>query len=214
MGAEAVKRLHRALVPCRYHLDRVLVATLAIVLLAAAAWHLGTAGYLHAKAGMAQWLIARAWIHPEGPARPWPWADMHPVARLSTPRLQHTLYVLSDASDRSLAFGPGVWQGEVRQLAGTLVLAGHRDTHFAVLRHLVAGDAVELSTPQGLARRYRVAETRVVDARRQTLRIAPEAGALIMITCYPFDAVNPGGPLRYVVVAVPETQLSASAVAL
>ena len=24
---------------------------------------------------------------------------------------------------------------------------------------------------------------------------------LTLVTCYPFDAINPGGPLRYVVVA-------------
>jgi sortase (surface protein transpeptidase) len=38
--------------------------------------------------------------------------------------------------------------------------------------------------------------------RQQTLEIFPEGeDALVLVTCYPFDAVNPNGPLRLVVMA-------------
>lgn len=180
-----------------------LITVLAMALLAGAVWYLGHAGYLHAKAWVAQQLIARAWAHPAGPVRPWTWADMHPVARLSVPRLQNTLYVLSDATDRSLAFGPGVWQGTIDATGATLVIAGHRDTHFALLRNILQGDAVTLTAPRGSPRNYHVKETRIVDTRHQALAIEPAAGELILVTCYPFDAIDPGGPLRYVVIAEP-----------
>ena len=41
----------------------------------------------------------------------------------------------------------------------------------------------------------------VIDARHA--RLLPDDGgaALTLVTCYPFDAVEPGGPLRYVVFA-------------
>ena len=55
--------------------------------------------------------------------------------------------------------------------------------------------------PEGRRRRYVVAETRVVE--KHDLSITADAGdtRLTLVTCYPFDAIRPGGPLRYVVVA-------------
>ncbi len=48
---------------------------------------------------------------------------------------------------------------------------------------------------------YRVTGTEVIDARHA--RLAPDDGrpVLSLVTCYPFDAIDPGGPLRYVVTA-------------
>ena len=46
-----------------------------------------------------------------------------------------------------------------------------------------------------------VATTRVVE--KHDLSMTADAGdtRLTLVTCYPFDAIRPGGPLRYVVVA-------------
>jgi sortase A len=41
----------------------------------------------------------------------------------------------------------------------------------------------------------------VVDSRTAVIRSEDRAAGLILMTCYPFDAVVPGGPLRYVVTA-------------
>ncbi len=196
------RRVRRAL--------NVVLPLLVAALLAGAGWNLGQAGYLHAKAWLAQRLIDRAWSQDEGPARPWPWADMRPVARLAAPRIHQALYVLSDASDRSLAFGPGVWQGDPARTGESVVLAGHRDTHFALLQQLVVGDTLTLALPNGAVHRYRVRAMHVIDTRDQSLVLTPESGELILATCYPFDAINPGGPLRYIVVAEPEVAAPAT----
>jgi sortase A len=47
-----------------------------------------------------------------------------------------------------------------------------------------------------------VRRTFVVDHREAW--VAEDAGdtRLTLVTCYPFDAIRPGGPLRYVVTAV------------
>jgi sortase A len=46
-----------------------------------------------------------------------------------------------------------------------------------------------------------VRETAVVD-HRDTRPLLPSASPrLTLVTCWPFDAVRPGGPLRWVVVA-------------
>lgn len=162
------------------------------------------AGWLHAKAWLAQQLLQRAWVQRgEGAAKPWPWADTAPVARLRAPQLGIDQIVLSGDSGRTLAFGPGWAEASARPGAhGTTVISGHRDTHFAFLQQLRAGDVVELESTQG-TRRWRVQSTRVADSR--DTRIALDGDdALLLVTCWPFDAVVPGGPLRWVVRAEPE----------
>lgn len=172
--------------------------------LALAAWQLGGAGYIEAKAWLAQELLERAWEQAQraGTAvKPWPWADTAPVARLGVARLGIERIVLAGDSGRTLAFGPAWNEGSTRPgERGTVVISGHRDTHFAFLRELHADDLVTLDAGQG-TRTYRVASMEIVDAR--TARLAARADALLLVTCYPFDALVPGGPLRYVVRAEP-----------
>lgn len=162
------------------------------------------AGWITAKAGLAQVLVERSW-HRAGQAgvapAPWPWADTRPVARLRMPALGIDQFVLAGDSGRTLAFGPG-WSeaSAVPGTQGLSVVSGHRDTHFAWLEHLQPGDEVELETPDGL-RRFRVDGMEVVDASRHRIGLDPVRDALALVTCWPFDAVAPGGPLRYLVTA-------------
>jgi sortase A len=163
------------------------------------------AGWIHAKALLAQMLLERAWSArldgaPAAAAKPWSWADTAPVARLSVPRLGVEQIVLAGASGRTLAFGPAHLAGTAAPGArGHSIVTGHRDTHFAFLRDLVAGDTVWLQAPDGAWRDYRVVGTAVVDARSARFDPAPDRHALTLITCWPFDAVTPGGPMRYAV---------------
>lgn len=176
------------------------------VLLGVAAWQLGAAGYIQAKAWLAQRLIQDAWTQSLAtgqPTRPWPWADTWPVARLTLPGRGVDVYVLAGASGRTLAFGPGHLDGSAAPGApGNTVLAGHRDTHFAFLRDLPAGAMMELQDIHGRSTRYRVRGVGVVDKADVGVLAQPGAGRhLTLVTCYPFDALRAGGPLRYVVMA-------------
>lgn len=183
------------------------IALAAAVLLAGLGfWQLGGAALIHAKAWLAQVLLERAWqasLADGGRAmRPWPWADTYPVARLKVPALGIDQIVLAGASGRSLAFAPGHLDGTARPgSAGHSVISGHRDTHFRFLRDLAPGEAIELQRPDGLWRRYQVRESQVIDARQARLSAGDGRAALTLVTCYPFDAVVPGGPLRYLVFA-------------
>jgi len=178
---------------------------LALLLLVASAVCLGNALYIHAKAELAQVLLHYAWARTPAsgePVKPWPWADTHPVARLIAPAQHADVLVLAGASGRSLAFGPGHLDGSAPPGAdGNSVIVAHRDTHFRFLKRLAAGDELVVEGSAGEQRTYRVRRIYVADYR--ALRIPADAGAptLTLVTCYPFDAVNPGGPLRYVVVA-------------
>jgi len=167
---------------------------------------LTSGGWIHAKAALAQILLEHAWrdtLDGETEVRPWRWADTWPVARLDVPGLGTRSVVLAGVSGRTLAFGPGHMEGTAAPgTAGHTVPSGHRDTNFRFLKDLAPGDALRVQRPGGGWRDCRVTGSEVVGARHA--RLAPDPGrpVLSLVTCYPFDAITPGGPLRYVVTAV------------
>lgn len=184
---------------------RTTLLVLTAAALALATWQFGEALYLHAKARLGQYLLHRAWTDARThgvPVKPWPWADTHPVARLTVPGRDVDLLVLSGANGRTLAWGPG--HAERSALPGGIgntVITAHRDTHFAFLRDVAAGDAIVVESAAGVTRRYRVQRTLIADHRALAL---PDDGAratLSLVTCYPFDGVDPRTPLRYAVIA-------------
>jgi sortase A len=166
----------------------------------------GNGVYLYAKARVAQLLLARAWLrtlHGEREVKPWGWADTWPVAKIEFPRQHASAIVLAGASGRTMAFGPGHIDGTAMPgERGNCAISAHRDTQFAVLRDVAAGDPIVVQSRDGRTVRYRVVEARIVD-RHDTAVLAPSSDpTLTLITCYPFDAVTPGGRLRYVVIAI------------
>ncbi len=177
----------------------------AVFVVAAAAgglWLLGDGLWMKGKAALAQVLLERSWREARvagGRPRPWPWADTWPVAKLRWPAQSIDRIVLSQASGRNLAFGPShVPPSAVPGRFGHVVLSGHRDTHFGFIARLRPGDRIDLEHPKGLDA-YRVVATRVLDLRQEQLQLEPEGRRLTLVTCYPFDTLIPGGPLRYLV---------------
>jgi sortase A len=198
--------------------SRMIYLCVVIFLLLAASWHIGQGLYIHAKAMLAQALLERAWvktIHGEHEVKPWPWADTWPVARLSVPRLNISLIVLAGDSGRTLAFGPGHNSGSAMPGSkGNSLVSGHRDTHFRFLQYLQPGDVVCIETSEGHRMTYRVESTAVIDARQAWLKNTLHTSRLNLVTCFPFDAIVPGGNQRYLVSALavisePYTKLSA-----
>lgn len=174
-------------------------------LLTFALYQLSGAGWIYAKATLAQHLIARSWeaAKSQGQApRPWPWADTRAVARLTVPSKGVELYVLDGTSGRSLAFGPGHVNGTAAPGSeGNTVILAHRDTHFAFLKDLASDDEIDVENARGKISRYRVREVTIVDKGETRVLDAADSAQLTLITCYPFDAVRPGTTQRYVVIA-------------
>ncbi|WP_299806967.1 class GN sortase [uncultured Shewanella sp.] len=166
------------------------------------------------------------------PHKPWSWADTHPVAKLEF--LPHTvtqddfgshlashlasqealdaqdserddsLYVLSGASGRNLAFGPALMLSSSEfDEQGNTVIAGHRDTHFARLNGVKVGQLINVQSASGKRRLYRVFATQVT--HESDMSVAQDSGdkQLTLVTCYPFGTSFAGGPLRFVVKAEP-----------
>ncbi|MCC7327078.1 MAG: class GN sortase [Burkholderiales bacterium] len=164
--------------------------------------------YIHAKAQLAQLLLLAAWDRARSSGaviRPWPWADTHPVARLTAPAHGVDVLVLAGASGRTLAFGPGHLDGSAQPGdPGNAVITAHRDTHFRFLKDTAKGDELQVERADGSLRQFRIRESFVADYRELRLPRDTAVPTLTLVTCYPFDALGPGGSLRYVVVAEAE----------
>ena len=181
---------------------------LALLLLLLGLQQLAGAALIKAKAWLAPVLIETAWAQTLArggePVKPWSWADTWPVARLQAPAQEVELLVLAGDSGNALAFGPGhATASATLGAAGLAVIGGHRDTHFAFLRDLPVGALLQLELPDGRWRSYTVESSRVVDASRELLPAGLAEEVLLLVTCYPFDAPQSNGPLRYVVRAIP-----------
>lgn len=186
------------------HRQFLLTAAVSGLLLTGAA--LGAqGGWIYGKAKLAQLLLEMSWrgaLAGGGEIKPWPWADTHPIARLQIERDGAHIIVLSGASGRTMAFGPGHVDGSAMPGdRGNCVITAHRDTHFATLRYVMPGDMLVLQLVDGKMARYEVKGVRIVSKWDTSVMNQDDRTRLTLITCYPFDAVMSGGPLRYVVMA-------------
>jgi len=174
----------------------VTAAFFSLIFIARALW-------IPAKAELAQWLIEHSWeqvLAGDEQARPWPWADTRPIGVLSVPGLDIRQMILEGNSGRNLAFGPVLLDGSGQ--GQDLVISGHRDTHFRFLKELSPGDQLQIEL-RNRVQTFEVSQVEVVDSRWRELVIKPGTSRLSLVTCYPFDSAFAGGPLRYVVTALP-----------
>ncbi len=129
------------------------------------------------------------------PQKPWSWADFGVLGILTVGGKQ--IHVLDRATNQAMAFGAG--RHEEYAPHGPHVLSGHRDTHFAVLEHVKRGDEFSFQSSQGDIT-YRVSETRIFDIREGVV-LPPAAGEIMLVTCWPFGAIDPGTTKRFLVLA-------------
>lgn len=175
----------------------VLVTLVALAVLAAV-----DAAYMTGKAHLAQLLIERSWHSGRTSAKPWPWADTHPVARIAVPAVSMQAWVLTGATGHSLSFGPGLADGSAAiGQPGVVMIAGHRDTSFQPLQHVTHGDSIILENEHRQSFTYGVTDISIADARYSSIKTEADNATLVLVTCYPFNALTAGGPLRYVIQA-------------
>ena len=127
------------------------------------------------------------------------------VAKLKIPRLDAELYVVEGDGYRELRRGPGHLAGTAMPgESGNCVIAGHRDTHFRVLKDIREGDDIILQTSAGQFL-YRVKRTRIVSPENTSALAPTKTAELNLITCYPFYYLG-SAPKRFIV----EAQLAGS----
>lgn len=176
------------------------------LLLALALFFLGSAFYIPAKAMLAQYLLQQAWadtLASHGQIKkPWPWADTWPVARLIVPAHAIDQIVLEGDTGNSLAFAPGESiQSYTDKHSGAVMISAHRDTHFRFLKDVALGEIIELQNENGVIDRYQVQDLQIIDTRYGEVDVPVTGKWLVLVTCYPFAALQVGGSQRYVVSA-------------
>lgn len=189
----------------RQRVTTKVLTLLTLTLVVLGLWQAGSSTWIYVKARLAQVLLQRAWadtLAGERDVKPWPWADTWPVARLVVPSLGIDQIVLEGPRGRTLAFGPGRLEshtavGDI----GTMILTGHRDTHFQFLEILHADEILLLQSRTGRWHRFTVRDGQIVDSRTASIRTDEDGRRLILITCYPFRTLKPNQPFRYVVTA-------------
>jgi sortase A len=157
----------------------------------------------HARAALAQPLLDLAWRRTQRGAiraRPWPWTEAWPIARLTAPGLGGWSYVLADALEDDLACGAGHLPGTARPGApGNSVVVGGSETPARFLQ-LLAADQMTLEAAGGPSD-FRVIERRIVAAGQIQPQPTFERPMLTLIASYPFDG-DRAGAQRYVATAI------------
>jgi sortase A len=165
----------------------------------------GKGTYIHAKAGLAKYLLHSSWqktIEKGDSVKPWPWADTWPVARMIVPEHEIDLVVLEGDSGNVLAFGPGhMMLSSLPGQPGNAIISGHQDTTFRFLERVKLGDRITIQTREGSMVPYKIVATQIIDEAVLDMNIETDIPLLTLVTCYPFDALVPGGPERYLVFA-------------
>ena len=193
-----------------YQYTGILTRILIILLFGISLWQLATAGWIQGKAMIAQQLLIHSWNKTinetnkdSNPAivKPWPWADTWPVAKLLVPQHNIEQIVLAGDSGHSLAFGPGYsFASATPNSAGTTLISAHRDTHFRFLKDVKINEMIFLQTADKTIP-YQVVDKQIVNSKTFKLQVISGRQTLVLVTCYPFDSLTSGGPLRYLVYA-------------
>ena len=125
-----------------------------------------------------------------------------PIARLEAESLDLSVIVAEGADAAVLRRSVGRLERSAAlerggRATGNVVLAGHRDTHFAPLRNVEPGDQLVLEDSAGRSI-YEVVWTRVVDPADVWVTADSGKPELTLITCYPFRWIGPA-PERFIV---------------
>jgi sortase A len=120
------------------------------------------------------------------------------LAKLDIPRAGLSAMVMEGADDATLRLAVGHIPGtRLPGQAGTVGLAGHRDSFFRGLNKIRIGDEITLSTPEETFH-YTVESIRIVSPDDVSVLRDTAYPSLTLVTCYPFYYVGPA-PQRWIV---------------
>jgi sortase A len=120
------------------------------------------------------------------------------LGRIEIPRLNLQVAILEGTTAHTLRLGAGHIAGTAFPgTAGSIGIAGHRDTYFHSLQDIRRNDNILIQTADGISR-YEVDWIRITDPADGGI-LAPTADSgLTLVTCYPFHYIG-AAPERYVI---------------
>src|SRR5205085_190593 len=121
-----------------------------------------------------------------------------PVAIVRIPRIGLEAPVLRGTSEPALNRGLGwIERTAVPGSNGNSGIAGHRDGFCRVLKDIVVGDEIQLTTADGV-RTYIVRDVKIVTPSQVEVLAPTSEATLTFVTCYPFYFVG-SAPERFIV---------------
>ena len=125
-------------------------------------------------------------------------AGTNVVGRIEIPAIGLVTPLLAGDDSMSLSEGAGHIPGTAYPGGlGTVGIAGHRDTHFRLLRKTTAGMDIRLVDRTGMYH-YRVTSFEIVTPDKVSVLDVQSKPELVLITCYPFSYIG-RAPKRFVV---------------
>ena len=158
------------------------------------------------KAKVAQYLLNNAWdktIETGDEYEPWPGFDGYPILKLNIPKFKLQQIVLNNTSGQSLAFGPSFHPETYLPKENKITaISSHRDSHGYYIRDLKINDFVILEDKENNKFTYKVINFKIINVEDKDLQFNKMSNQLLLITCYPFDAIISGTKLRYIVTLI------------
>jgi len=185
-------------------LKRKFSILLLVFLLAGGGYFSFQAIKIEVKAKVAQVLLDYTWnksLKENKPYKPWPSFDGSPILKLEIPRFNISQIVLEGTSGQALAFAPAFHKETYLPSSNKITaISSHRDSHGEYIKNLEIGDILKLQDLDKNWHTYKIEEFLIVNVK-ETITINKK-NRLLLITCYPFDALLSGTPLRYIVSAI------------
>ena len=157
------------------------------------------------KAKVAQVLLQRAWhqtLKTGQNYRPWPSFDGVPIMRLVIPQHNINQIVLKGTSGQALAFGPAFHEESfLPQEKKITIISSHRDSHGIFIKKLQLGEEIKIQDADNHWHTYTIDNFFIINVQKEKIAMDRNEDRLLLITCYPFDAIRSGTPLRYIVSA-------------
>ncbi len=180
------------------------ISLLALLLLAGGGYFSFQAIKIEVKAKLSQVLLEYTWnksLKENKSYKPWPSFDGIPILKLEIPRYNISQIVLEGTSGQALAFGPAFHQETYLPSSKKITaISSHRDSHGEYIKNLEIGDILKLQDLDNNWHTYKIEEFFIVNVQEE-ININKKS-RLLLITCYPFDALLSGTPLRYIVSAI------------
>ena len=180
------------------------ISLLALLLLVGGGYFSFQAIKIEVKAKVAQVLLDYTWnksLKENKPYKPWPSFDGSPILKLEIPRYNISQIVLEGTSGQALAFGPAFHQESFLPSENKITaISSHRDSHGEYIKKLEIGDILKLQDLDNNWHTYKIEEFLIVNVKDAVT--INKRNRLLLITCYPFDALLSGTPLRYIVSAI------------
>jgi len=158
------------------------------------------------KARVAQILLQYSWhktLTTGKNYQPWPSFDGTPIMLLEIPNHNITQIVLKgNLSGQSLAFGPSLDENSfLPHEQKVTIISSHRDSHGVYIKKLQLGEEIRLQDQHKNWYSYTIDEFFIINVNEEQIAMENDSQHLLLVTCFPFDALRSGSPYRYVVLA-------------